>query len=166
VFVIIHTGQSKLPISNSFERLHSACGANLLSFLERAAQRFPGQAFWIDALCINHFDDNMSVQVQRMGSIYEHAYDMLIWLGHHEGITAIFELADKPKSTIGQAMVHVPVEESPRHLRGCVLKLAKHPCWRRAWVIQEMILIRTIRIVCGPSLFSPKHYLDTLVLPY
>jgi hypothetical protein len=137
-------------------------GANLLSFLEMAAQRFPGQAFWIDALCINQFDDDeKSVQVQRMGSIYQHADDVLIWLGHHEGIIALYEWADKPRSTISRAMV----KRMPQHLQRNVIELVKHPYWGRAWVKQEMMLAREIRIACGPVSIQPNTLLRCIDTP-
>lgn len=131
-------------------------GANLLSFLEMAAQHFPDQVFWIDALCINQFDDDeKSVQVQRMGSIYENATDVLIWLGRHEGIEALFEWAGEPRSKMGQAMDHLPVQRMPRRLHSCVLDLARHPYWRRAWVRQEMMLAKTIWLACGAVTIRP-----------
>ncbi|KAF2850869.1 HET-domain-containing protein, partial [Plenodomus tracheiphilus IPT5] len=71
---------TRFPIRLNGQAAH--VGKNLYNFLKVAKRRFPGEAFWIDSLCINQADDHeKSSQVQRMGSIYRDATDVIIWFG-------------------------------------------------------------------------------------
>lgn len=56
---------------------------NLWEFLTRVSvsPEYEDQTFWIDAVCINQQDDrDKSIQVGRMGKIYEAACHVIIWL--------------------------------------------------------------------------------------
>jgi hypothetical protein len=67
-------------------------GKNLHEFLAVATQRFPGQAVWIDALCINQNNyTKKSAQVQQKGKVYKEATRVLGWLGKDDGITKLFD---------------------------------------------------------------------------
>lgn len=45
----------------------------------------------------------------------------------------------------------MPVQRIPRALRGPTIRLKDHSYWNRAWVIQELALARSLRILCGLS---------------
>lgn len=123
---------------------------NLFDFLQVAARRFAGEAFWIDALCINQANsDEKGQQIQRMGTIYANATEVLIWLGHDDGIAALFDWLNEPRSTVDIVLGHISFMKTPMHLQRYVLDLAKHPYWRRAWVRQEMMMAKTLRLACG-----------------
>ncbi|KAJ4994037.1 heterokaryon incompatibility [Stagonosporopsis vannaccii] len=65
---------------------------NLLDFLEEASQSYPGQSFWIDALCV--YQQSISEknhQVQQMGLIFQHAEKVVAWLGKEAGIVRFVE---------------------------------------------------------------------------
>lgn len=74
-------------------------GRSLYDFLETASWRFANPTLWIDALCINQEDDGeKSAQVQWMGTIYEGATEVLIWLGNDTGVVELFEWIRKEAS--------------------------------------------------------------------
>lgn len=131
-------------------------GRSLLGFLQMAEQRLPDVTIWIDAVCISQTDDEeKSTQVQRMGDIFANATEVLSWLGNDPGLTALLEWAAKPRNVMQRALYHIPVQKVPRHLRASVLDLASHRYWDRAWVQQEIILARSIRLLCGHVEIEP-----------
>lgn len=55
---------------------------NLSDFLHQAALSLPMQPLWIDAICINQQAiQEKNIQVTRMGSIYNRAQRVMVWLG-------------------------------------------------------------------------------------
>lgn len=128
---------------------------NLYRFLNRAVQRFPNQYLWIDAICINQGDnEEKSKQVQRMGSIYRTATEVLVWLGSDAVIEKLLDWACTPQTKTHKALYYMPVHRTPNRLRDATTRLAKHPYWTRAWVTQELWLARDLRLLCGSSEIS------------
>lgn len=127
-------------------------GMNLLEFLEMATQRFPNENLWIDALCINQSNNKeKSIQVQQMAVVYQQADEVLVWLGNDQAIAGLFNWCRKPPSKLNKALRYLPVERTPIWLRSAATKLAQHPYWTRAWIIQEIKLARTARFLCDFS---------------
>jgi hypothetical protein len=74
--------------------------ANLLAFLEESTHLFHSANLWIDALCIDQGNDKeKSCQVRRMGSIYENASQVIVWLGRDARTASILSsMSTTPKS--------------------------------------------------------------------
>jgi hypothetical protein len=136
---------------------------SLYDFLQVAAQRFPGEPLWIDGLCINQTDDReKSLQVQRMGAIYGNADGVIVWLGNHQGISALFEWIGNRQHAVSRALHHVSIDQfdkPPAHLRKYILDLIYHPYWKRAWIHQEVLLAKSLNLLCGPIEVSPAALL-------
>lgn len=135
---------------------------SLLEFLIMASKRFANEPLWIDAICINQQDDReKSVQVQRMGIIYKDAFEVLIWLGNDPGIAKFLDWISRPERKL---LYLIPrVNKTPWHLRKAVQRCIRHPYWRRAWIMQEVSLARSLRILCSSSEAGPdsfKKYMD------
>ena len=119
---------------------------NLYHFLQHAMRTFAMQSLWIDALCINQNDnDEKSKQVAHMGHIYHKAQEVLVWLGADPrgNLCAIMEyISSKPKIN----GIRAPEAVQRSWIAFCLL-----PYWKRAWITQEVLLGRRIRILCGSS---------------
>jgi hypothetical protein len=110
---------------------------NLYTFLNMATGYFPNEPLWIDAICINQTDlVEKSHQVQRMGEIYRDAEEVLVWLGFDH----CFDILFCPwKGDLKKQLSGVDTDT----LRSCVL----HPYFSRAWITQEILLGRKIRVL-------------------
>lgn len=136
---------------------------NLHEFLDMVVQRLSidpswlgAGAIWIDALCINQNDDvEKSTHVQHMGSIYEHAEEVLIWLGNSSAIGGLFEWLNKSQRIRDKIALFVPQDRTPKRLRDALSELGVHPYWTRAWILQEIYLAKSVRILCGTSETDP-----------
>lgn len=111
-----------------------AVGKNLYSFLEEMytrAQR-PGvqhfEALWVDSISINQ--DSLrerAQQVQRMGSIYEGAEGVLVWLGEQSISDDLHAWAHSPPKSIDSD----GYSDAMRHQWS---KLRSDAYWSRAWM--------------------------------
>lgn len=136
---------------------------NLFEFLDMVVQRLSidpswlgAGAIWIDALCINQSDDvEKSTHVQHMGSIYEHADEVLIWLGNSTAIFGLFKWLNKSQPIRDKIALLIPQDRTPRRLRDALSELGDHPYWARAWILQEVYLARSVRIFSGTSETDP-----------
>lgn len=60
-------------------------GSNLADGLRRLRKKSESRIIWADALCINQQDvTERNHQVSKMGSIFENAFQVVIWLGYEE----------------------------------------------------------------------------------
>jgi hypothetical protein len=127
---------------------------NLHDFLEMARHRMPKRPLWIDAVCINQ-DDNIEkgYQVQLMGEIFKGATEVLVWLGIQQNLDYVFEFV----SNLVQTDVSVPDSTSLLHLTNSEPEgidyglrcLCSNPYWSRAWIAQEILLAKHVRIING-----------------
>jgi hypothetical protein len=70
---------------------------NLYKFLELSVGS--NETFWIDALCINQQDVvEKGHQVQKMGSIYTMATEVLVWLGDRLRVDSVVEFLANPSA--------------------------------------------------------------------
>lgn len=136
---------------------------SLYDFLVRCSQD-PEQTLhgplWVDAICINQLDlQERSYQVNIMADIYKAASCVMVWLGAEEDSTPLaFELI--------RALVSVSPAERMKILPSCVLRdsssvplssshwralarLFERAWFNRAWIIQEVIFARQIKVLCG-----------------
>ncbi|KAH7077453.1 heterokaryon incompatibility protein-domain-containing protein [Paraphoma chrysanthemicola] len=98
---------------------------NLFSFL-KAAQRKPiPKWLWIDALCIDQSSNaERTQQVQLMGLIFSRAVEVFSWLGDNKSNAEFLERVSKQKDVT----------------KFVAVAFFGDSYWRRAWIIQEIIL--------------------------
>jgi hypothetical protein len=126
-------------------------GPNLHSFLELvwrnrqtegmegSCQEDLGHEFWIDALYIDqNNDDEKGHQVRQMAQVYSFASRVVIWLGDTGTIALLSQ------------------QESRKDL---LFQLCEDQYWKRAWIVQELVLAREAWIVMKDGLLSLKHFL-------
>lgn len=128
---------------------------NLFQFLKIARTMLPNQAIWIDAISINQVSPmEKNHQVTQMGRIYRGAQKVYIWLGQDCPWTAsLFEDVRQVCSSDGndiQGVVDQVLSKShTTKLQNCVLEMYTNPYWRRVWIVQELLLARTIEVVAA-----------------
>lgn len=99
--------------------------------------RYPDQhrMLWIDALCINQNNQSESnSQVHLMGSIYESATEVLIWLGPNLN-NRFTDLMRRISGGIEPASKAELMLLAPR-----LAQLGTSPWFTRVWVVQELVL--------------------------
>jgi hypothetical protein len=133
---------------------------------------------WIDQICINQKDlEERCQQVSMMGAIYLSADHVLAWLGEpNEDLTPSFihliaafrrRSDDGRKWAASQALMKEKIElefdpEKPtlkakRFL--AVQEVLNRPWFQRAWVFQEAVLPKQVKMVIGRYLFYfPELY--------
>lgn len=146
--------------------------------LEAALRQFrkprTREVLWIDALCINQEDDKeKSLQVSLMGSIYEEAQFVHVWLGKEENGSGramkfleelsmrirkdkhIYNVRNDP-SLFSGAWNRIPTGKwifealaGNHQLSEDLGHLFRREYWQRVWVMQEVSLARNITLCCG-----------------
>jgi hypothetical protein len=145
---------------------------NLFAALKRLRQPSKPRLIWIDAICINQKDvQECEKQVLLMRQIYEQASRVVVWLGetgigenlamkslaNPSGGVALgtkiwllerkFGLGKGLKNRMRQALTG---EWDPRAMEiGELAQLLDRPWWRRVWIVQEVVLAKTIVIMLG-----------------
>jgi hypothetical protein len=136
---------------------------------------------WIDGICINQSDrSERAHQVALMGEIYSIAQEVIAWLGpervglddmiwatstlqtalrkHNERFGPI---AYNVSTLINPALQQeLGVEDSTRRLMGLVEFYWACRFFNRAWIVQEMVLARALRMFCGSKEISFSHLLE------
>ncbi|KAJ9604371.1 hypothetical protein H2200_011205 [Cladophialophora chaetospira] len=154
-----------LPIT---ENLHEA-----LRHLRIGAE---DRILWVDAICIDQ--DNVNErghQVQLMREIYQHAEQVLIWLGqgtdatdfwmdtiqevHRQTINFPGDWRHSAETTwpIRRQILFKQIYSSAPEFPGLEVFWQK-PWWRRVWVLQEIANARAAMIVCGNKSVSAKTF--------
>ncbi|KAG5751436.1 hypothetical protein H9Q72_001024 [Fusarium xylarioides] len=139
--IFIGLGNRALPITRN---CHQA-----LSRLRRKTESF---LIWVDAICINQSDlGERSDQVAMMGTIFSQAAEVHGYVGEDpdnvEGgeFGAITLLKDELQSS----------KLASRHFKDnaeeALGRLLRRPFFSRLWVVQEVLLARSITIHCGDS---------------
>ncbi|KAK4204674.1 heterokaryon incompatibility protein-domain-containing protein [Triangularia verruculosa] len=115
---------------------------NCEAALRRLRRPHNERVIWVDAVCINQFDDSeRSHQVQMMGDIYANAQQVLIFLGE-----------DEPE--VQMVARYLPIYSKSRYwqrkwdLLGPVLQ---RPYFFRSWIIQEIALAKKKLVADGTS---------------
>jgi hypothetical protein len=124
---------------------------------------------WADAICINQQDNReKGHQVKQMAQIYKNAEEVLIWLGpSNEEIEDLLEFAtfideqaldiSTPRRS-GQwashchdlMRNHYKNAKTPQNIIA-LQQLLSRRWFQRIWVLQEVAMARSARILCGPS---------------
>ena len=138
---------SKLDITDN---LHKA----LLRFRSSLATR----TLWVDALCINQNDiDERSIQVAFMGSIYEKASKVLVWLGEYNKASHSDSWRMRlPHKSIrfyhDGAFMSKPLNSRGKKFAAALEQALRdsYPQWvDRAWIVQEFVLSRKAVLCFG-----------------
>ncbi|KAF2649711.1 HET-domain-containing protein, partial [Lophiostoma macrostomum CBS 122681] len=91
------------------------------------------QWLWIDQICIDQaVVQERNHQVRMMSDIYKRASYVYVWLGPSDRRT------EAPDPLSGTELTH----------------FFQNPYWHRLWIVQEVMLARYIRIMCGETLLS------------
>ncbi|KAF2262434.1 hypothetical protein CC78DRAFT_618494 [Lojkania enalia] len=142
---------------------------NLNEALPYLARRSSSLPLWIDALSINQQDEEEKlVQIRMMNKIYRRASQVWVWLGiGPENIGEVLDLWRKvidvaqkleplpynsvitATSAISTAKVDLPHLSSPIWDR--FYQVLESEWFNRLWIIQEVALARSVKIMCGRS---------------
>jgi hypothetical protein len=134
---------------------------NLYRFLDEC-RRTPlvYNYIWIDQICINQETiDERNHQVQRMGSIFESASQVIAWLGPVSGdlseIAFQFVKEENQRwSRSGNVPEQPKLVEDSRLLIKSMCALFGRPYWTRLWIVQEALLAKDLVFclghVCAP----------------
>jgi hypothetical protein len=124
---------------------------------------------WIDAICINHSDKaEKSSQISSIRSIYEEAKRMILWTGDDGGGgEAVLRLLRKLKDRDSMASIqrklttvfgHTSIE--PVH------QFISRAWFKRWWVVEEIVLAREARIMCGSRSMEFDKFYNALCTLY
>ena len=132
---------------------------NLYNFLKQ--KRYPDKdlSLWIDAVCINQNDvAERNYMVSIMDRIFSEAELVYAWIGEDDmEARAAFEFLNRAFSLLPQSDEDKPREFTDQLLRDgteeanwdAVLQLCQRPYCYRLWVIQEVILAKSVLVCCG-----------------
>lgn len=133
---------------------------NALRYLFQRNER----RLWIDAICINQDDDlERSDQIGLMGRIYTQAKKVVVWLGPHAdnsemAMELLAYLATPRSPGVGIPAWLLPLCKPSFFTHWKALYHLLHRNWfKRAWVIQEVVLAREIELACGDALISERQ---------
>lgn len=128
---------------------------NLFDFLITFPIAKPGELFWIDQICINQKSvQERNAQVPLMGDIYRQASQVVVWLGRdtsqyrQASRTAASQIAKNGHKGINQ----LPWGE-PSVMHACSQFIGL-PYWTRLWIVQEVLLARSLRVRWGGEDFD------------
>ena len=157
---------------------------NLRDALLQLRETDKPRKLWIDALCINQADDNeKSIQVNRMHMNYQHASQVIAWLGPEdddvaremESVCHIHKFWLSISATMRARTNDVKGDSIPRHrcaapkgddLDGQPVSTPTVTDWKkiaaflhrsfftRLWMVQELVLPSSVILLCG------SHSLD------
>lgn len=114
---------------------------------------------WVDQICINQKDlEEKTQQVLLMGTIYERAWNTLVWLGEEadgsdDAINTVIRVGDLRVSDERAPNLNefddlnLPAPGSRGWLY--LSKLLSRPWFYRVWVIQEVVLSKYVQLQCG-----------------
>jgi hypothetical protein len=130
--------------------------------------------FWVDAICIdqNSVVDRES-QVQQMNEVYREASEVVAWLGpsRHSCDCDVFMILEQLGSDRGACVKRFGPSGSDdiSKTKGrfeALTSLCKRAYWRRMWIVQEVILARNVRVLCGQHSTDLLNVLKSVDLWY
>lgn len=125
---------------------------DFLKILSRSA--YKDVWLFVDAICIDQSNIlERNAQVQRMGDIYRKAGAVLVWLGPASPESdLIFDMCEtKVMSTEYDALISISWEDE---LGAALEAIYQRSYWTRLWIIQELLLAKSLIFFCGPKLTS------------
>lgn len=139
---------------------------NLKNALHQLRSSTESRIMWADAICINQQNKKeRGHQVMQMGTIFEEASIVLVWLGRGTGFSpqAAFDLVAfletelsqlKPLSDSDGEDLDRIFREFPRQSWAELNELLDYEWFKRAWVVQEVGLATTALVVCGDAIID------------
>ena len=130
---------------------------------------------WADLICINQADlTEKAQQVQMMGRIFKTAQKVLVWLGPAaDNSDEVFDEVEDyatcrdhgyawPTSYIRPWWEGPPPEEQILSL----LAIFQKPYWKRMWIIQEILVAKTVVVHCGQFALEWSDFKEILLAGY
>lgn len=149
----LHTAEGNVPLTSS---LHAA--------LKRLRSTTESVILWADAICIDQANfHEKAIQIRILPKIFQSAEMIFAWIGNeedgsHEALETLLQIrTNEVKPDIWPAgLPRIPPEwqhpglppmksEVWRH----IAVLFQREWFRRAWIIQEVVLASKVKIVCG-----------------
>jgi len=140
--------------SNSWLRITR----NLYLALKALRYADRNRIIWADAICINQSDnDEKSHQVGNMGSIYETASMVVVWLGNVD-FSESFKSLERPPRASDSDITIAKVEPNGLldNVMVAVLRIVGTQWFTRLWIIQEFVLARDVQIWAGDQHINYK----------
>lgn len=157
-------GDPNITLPIAIDGLLFQVTVNLESALRHLRLPAEPRVIWIDAICIHQTNiEERDQQVRRMGSVYDNAKNVLVWLGPEADDSDLAmdllgeKICDKLFGQDHFARPHSLISEEGGNIRhlNAVVKLFDRPWWRRGWTIQEIFGAGRIRenvlLHCGNS---------------
>lgn len=147
--------------------------------LWQARLHYKNCSIWIDVICINQTDlSEKSAQVAIVGEIYRQASCVLACVGPHaddsELVKAWAEHPDTvtekwheyeiarltfPHKSLYEKFRYGDVVRNRQRTVLAVLKFSHRTYWRRLWIVQEIQVGLSRKVLCGDHLISWEHVL-------
>jgi hypothetical protein len=160
--------QSFLVRQNLYDFL-KAFRARLYRFRDCGDYEKEVQWLWIDQICIDQaVVEERNHQVEMMSDIYRRACYVYVWLGKSDN--CIESVMKTIKADFRRYYDCDPATRKPGKLRKLDRNSDKsppnelsgpalqhffgNPYWLRLWIVQEIMLARYIRVICGETLLS------------
>ena len=146
---------------------------NLYDFLKVRSKWGLDTKLWIDQICIDQKAVNeRNHQVQLMSLIYSRARLVLVWLGKDKSMKPrVSDVAATLVSRCGRRernnhdrregrdwLRRKLDNEISQSDRAALRILFHHEYWSRAWIMQELLLARSISILWGKEMISWDHF--------
>jgi len=137
------------PVPIEFNGYNHYIPKNLYAALEALRHRNGSRTLWIDALCIDQSNaEEKSNQIGMMGSIYESASNVVIWLGAESSDSKL------AMSTIDAFTQGSDFESLTDQQWNALENLFSRMWFSRIWVIQEFTRGRNPTFLCGNDSFN------------
>ncbi|KAL2866449.1 heterokaryon incompatibility protein-domain-containing protein [Aspergillus lucknowensis] len=123
----------------------TSCG----NALRRLRRQKVDRLLWVDSLCIDHTrPEEKNRQVHILREIYSRAAQVLAYVGHK---TADYSAAFRflKEITAFQPPSHNHPATLDKNVRSSLQALLREPYFSRIWVLQETLMARDLKIVCG-----------------
>ncbi|PIB00566.1 hypothetical protein CB0940_00284 [Cercospora beticola] len=139
---------------------------NLYKALQSIRDPESDNLYWVDAICINQkSDQERNHQVKLMADIYGKANKVLVWLqssGEKADVSRAFAYMH------AAATYHNSDDSVYQYLRGhqqrtdddwrSIQRLCKLKYWTRKWIIQELVMARTVVLRAGNAEFPMTDF--------
>jgi hypothetical protein len=157
-------GSSSISIFSAGSTYKLAIKPNLEAALRQL--RFPDRyrLLWIDAICINQEDiPEQDFHIQRMGSIFNTAVNVCIWLGTADtksvsAFKLIRKFEQNPDLNIDSE------EEHNKSSLDNLIGLLRRRWFTRRWAIQELALAKKATLHCGHDSISWIEFTNAITL--
>jgi hypothetical protein len=132
--------------------------AALFFALKRLRKENLSVKLWADGICIDQQNDKeKNHQVRLMPNIYKSAQRVYAWLGNEEdrsdlAIDCLLDINRRSQSSQHPAKPLLPLEDSLAW--DAIIKFFGRSWFRRVWIVQELVLPRSIVMLCGDRRFD------------